>query len=145
MMSTKSTLYYSEELHLYNEYFKEKLIFLKLKKPNLNIEIEFSIEDFAKIAKTIDFKSLEKQSNLTDEQIVKYCARKVKERICEDNFLALLGYSIFGDNRLTEEEQIQNGFNYFVKERDKLKKLFEEINKSNAGKHYFGLEDILEN
>jgi len=143
-MSTKSSLYYSNEMHLYKEFTEDNSIFLKIKKINLELKVEFKLIDFLKIASTIDFNSLRLQANLSDVEIKKYCIKRVKERINEQNpIMGIYAYMIFGDKNMSEDEQVQIAFEYYCNKRNELKDIYNELNKSKAFKNFFGLEDII--
>lgn len=141
-MSTKSSLYYSDELHLFIESFSDNSIFLKLNKKDFKLELEFPLLDFLKMAKTFDFKEFERQTLLTNKQIQDYCEIKVEQRLKEGNNFPMLGFMVYGDSSSTREEQVQKGFDYHSKKRDELKKWLDEFNKINVNKLYFGLESI---
>lgn len=143
-MSTKNSLFYSDEIHIFKECFDDDSVFLKINKENLKIEFCFSLENFLKIVKTIDVNSLEKQSQISDEEIKNYCKSRVQQRYGSNGIVALSGLLIFGDAKLAEEEQINNGIKYFSSIRDKLVKLFAVIKKTHTSNFNFGLEDILE-
>lgn len=143
-MSTKSSLYYSDELHLYKEFTENNSVFLKIKKINLESKVEFKLIDFLKIASTIDFNSLMLQTNLSDTAIKNYCVKRVKERINEQNpIMGIYAHMIFGDKKISEDEQVQIAFEYYCKRRDELKKIYNELSKSKVSKNFFGLEDIV--
>lgn len=142
-MSSKISLYYSDEMHLYRECFLSDSLFLKFNKKDLKLELEFKLLDFLKIAKTFNFKELEAQALLTDQQIKEYCEKTVEERLKQKDSFAQLGFMIYGDIKLPEEEQVQKGFEYYVKKRDELKKWLDELNKININKLYFGLEHVV--
>jgi hypothetical protein len=143
-MSTKSSLYYSSEMHLYKEFTEDNSVFLKIKKINLELKVEFKLIDFLKIASTIDFNSLRLQANLSDAEIKKYCIKRVKERINEQNpIMGIYAYMIFGDKNMSEDEQVQIAFEYYCNKRNELKDTYNELNKSKVFKNFFGLEDIV--
>lgn len=93
-MSTKISLYYSDSMHFYRECLDEDNVYLKLTKENLSLNMEFSIKDFAKIACTFDMQSLERQCELSDEQIRDYCKSQVDERIGSQGVKAFCGISV---------------------------------------------------
>jgi len=142
-MSTKSTLYYTDEMHLFKECFLDNSIFLKLNKKDLKLELEFNLLDFLKIVKTFDFKEFEKQALLTDQQIKDYCEKTIEKRLTEEGSFAKFGFMVYGDVNLPKEEQIQKGFEYYSKKRDELKKWFDELNGIHVNKLYFGLEHVV--
>ena len=141
-MSTKSSLYYSDEMHLFIESFSDNSIFLKLNKKDFKLKLEFPLLDFLKMAKTFDFKEFEKQALLTDKQIKDYCESKIEQRLKEENYFPMLGFMVYGDSSSPREEQIQKGFDYYSKKRDELRKWLDEFNKISVNRLHFGLESI---
>lgn len=142
-MSSKISLYYSDEMQLFRECFLDDAVFLKLNKKDLKLELEFKLIDFLKMAKSFDFKEFEKQALLTDQQIKQYCETIIEKRLKEEGNFAKLGFMVYGDISLSKEEQIQKGFEYYSKKRDELKKWLDEFNIINVNKLYFGLEHII--
>lgn len=142
-MSSKASIYYTDEMHFFRECFLDESLFIKFNKKDLKLELEFNILDFLKMAKSFDFESFEKQASVTDEQIIDYCTKIVSERLEKKNTFNIMGYMVFGEIDLSKENQIQKGFEFYCKKRDKLKKFLEEYKQSNVGKLYFGLEHII--
>lgn len=142
-MSSKISLYYSDEMQLFRECFLDDSVFLKINKKDLKLELEFKLLDFLKIAKVFDFKEFEKQALLTDQQIKEYCEATIENRLKEKDSFAQLGFMIYGDIKLTKEEQVLKGFEYYSKKRDELKKWLDEFNSINVNKLYFGLEHVV--
>lgn len=142
-MSSKISLCYSDEMHLFRECFLDDSIFLKLNKKDLKIELEFKLLDFLKMAKSFDFEEFKKQALLTDRQIKDYCEKTIEGRLKEKDSFAQLGFMIYGDIKLPKEDQVQKGFEYYSKKRDELKEWLDELNKVNVNKLYFGLEHVV--
>lgn len=142
-MSTKCSLFYSDELHLFKECLDDDSVYLKINKENLKLELCLPLEKFLKIVKTIDMDSLEKQSQVTDEEIKDYCKIRVQQRSGSDGIVALSGLLIFGDAKSPKEQQIENGFKHFSAIRDRLKILLEIVKKTHTSSYNFGLEDII--
>lgn len=142
-MSTKISLYYSDAMHLYRECLDEDNVYLKLTRDRLNLSMEFSVEDFARIACTFDMQSLERQCDLSDDQIRDYCKGQVDGRIGSQGIKALCGMSVFGSASLPREQQELNGFNFFVSRRNKLRDIMSEIKSRRSMPMRLGLEDIV--
>jgi hypothetical protein len=130
-------------MHFYRECLDEDNVYLKLTKENLSLNMEFSIKDFAKIACTFDMQSLERQCELSDEQIRDYCKSQVDERIGSQGVKAFCGISVFGSSSLPREQQELNGFNFFVSRRNKLRGIMSEIKSRRSMPMRLGLEDIV--
>ena len=143
-MSTKSSLYYCDKRHLYPEMFKGENIHLEINSDQVDIDIKLKIVDLAKISKSIDFGSMESQSLITNDQIMSYCRAKVEERMSGNNSIyRLCGMFVFGDHNLPNDVQVGNGFDFYVKRRDEIKSMVEEIRSAKVSTVYFGLEDLL--
>lgn len=143
-MSTKSSLYYSEKIHLYHEMFKDDNIHLEINSDQVDIDIKLKIVDLAKMSKSIDLESLESQSLITNDQIMSYCRAKVESRMSGNNSIyRLCGMFVFGDHNLPKDVQVGNGFDFYVKRRDEIKSMVEEIKSARVSAVYFGLEDLL--
>lgn len=142
-MSTKNSLFYSDELHLFKECLDDDSVYLKINKNNLKMELCLPLEKFLQIVKTIDLDSLETQSKITDDEIKKYCQIRVQQRSGSDGIIALSGFLIFGDAKSPEEQQVENGFRHFSSMRDRLKKLVDIIKKTYTSSFSFGLEDVI--
>ena len=50
---------------------------------------------------------------------------------------------VFGDHNLPNDVQVINGFDFYVKRRDEIKSMVEEIRSAKVSTVYFGLEDLL--
>lgn len=143
-MSTKSSLYYSDKLHLYHEMFKDESIHLEINSDQVDIDIKLKVVDLAKMSKSIDLESLESQSVITNDQIMSYCRAKVEERMSGNNSIyRLCGMFVFGDHNLPNDVQVSNGFDFYVKRRDEIKSMVEEIRSARVSTVHFGLEDLL--
>lgn len=142
-MSTKCSLFYSDELHLFKECLDDDSVYLKINKNNLKMELCLSLDKFLKIINTIDMESLEKQASITDEEIKEYCKNRVQRRKDSDGIAALSGLLVFGDAKSPEDQQISNGMKHYISIRDRLKNLCDIISKTHTSKYTFGLEDII--
>jgi len=142
-MSSKISLFYTDEMHLFRECFLDDAVFLKFNKKDLKLELEFKLLDFLKMAKCFDFEEFKKQALLTDQQIKEYCERTIEKRLKEKDSFAQLGFMIYGDIKLSKEEQVQKGFEYYSKKRDELKEWLSEFKNINVNKLYFGLEHVI--
>jgi len=89
------------------------------------------------------FEEFKKQALLTDQQIKEYCERTIEKRLKEKDSFAQLGFMIYGDIKLSKEEQVQKGFEYYSKKRDELKEWLSEFKNINVNKLYFGLEHVI--
>lgn len=142
-MSTKNTLFYNDNFHIYTDFSDSCSIYLKLNKSDLTLLLQLKIEDFLKISKCVNLESLEKQANLTDEQIRTYCEKRVEERIDQDSFASLFGFCIFGSNKLPKQEQIENGVSFLIKKRNELKEIKNSLSNINFNNYTFGLENLI--
>lgn len=140
-MSTKNTLLYNDDFHIYTDFSDS--VYLKLNKSDLKLLLQLKIEDFLKMAKCVNFELLDKQASLTDDQIRIYCESTVEERSDKDLFYSLFGFAVFGSNKSPKEEQIKNGFDFLVKKRDELKVIKTNLSNIKFNSYTFGLEDLV--
>lgn len=142
-MSTKITLFYNDRIHLYQECFDEKNVHLSVEIQNYKTTLQLSLQELLGFSKTVDLKSLQRQAEITDEQIKKHVENAVRLRsgtICP--FTQLHAMTIFGDESQSVEKQIDLGIAHYTKKRDELRKLFDSI-KSIKTTFFFGLEELL--
>jgi len=100
----------------------EDSVYIEVRKDRLDLTMELSIQDFARFACSFDLLSLERQCELSDDQINDYCKRQVGDRINSQGIAALCGIGVYGSVSLPREQQELNGFNFFVSRKNKLKK-----------------------
>lgn len=141
-MSTKISIFYTDSMHVYRESYDDETIYVKINNEKFRVELEMSMAEFAKIASSINIESLRKQANLSDEIIKKFVTEKVKTRTF-DCATSLFGSGIYGPNTLSEEIQIENGFNFYVKKRNTLKQMLDIVDSKFVHNVSFGLEDII--
>lgn len=142
-MSTRMSLYYSDSMHLYYECMDEDSVYIEVRKDRLDLTMELSIQDFARFACSFDLLSLERQCELSDDQINDYCKRQVGDRINSQGIAALCGIGVYGSVSLPREQQELNGFNFFVSRKNKLKKILLDIKTKRSFPFMLGLEDIV--
>lgn len=142
-MSTKITLYYNDRIHLYQECFDEENVYLSVEIQKHKTTLQISLQELIGFSKTVDLNSLQKQAEITDDQIKKYVENAVRLRgVTTCPFTQLHAMSIFGDESQSVEKQIDLGIAHYIKKRDELKKLFDSL-KSIKTKFFFGLEELL--
>lgn len=106
--------------------------------------MELSMQDFAMVACSFNMQSLERQCDISDDQIKEYCKRQVDGRIGSQGVKALCGLAVYGSASLPREQQETNGFNFFVSRRNKLREVLSEIKARRFSPLIMGLEDIIE-
>lgn len=143
-MSTKSSLFYNNDkdefIHVYKDLVEPESLFIQ-KKVNQELTLELSPLEAGIIAKCFDLDELNRQSNLTDEQI-QYHAKNVILK-CNDanSFSSFWLLGIIGDAE-SEEEKIERLFNHYIHVRNKIRELNAKISNSRIYKIDFGLENI---
>ena len=142
-MSTKISLFYKDELHLYTEALDDDTIFLKVTKEGVKVTLELTMADFARIAGTFEMGSLEKQAAITDEDILSYCVREVDRRMSLDGLPKFGGIGVYGRADAPRETQIKNGVDFFTARRNQLRSMLEQIKSSRGSKLSMGLESIV--
>lgn len=143
-MSTKISLYYTDEIHLYRESLDDDSVYLRVSKDGFEVTLELAASDFGKAAGTFDLGSLERQSRVTDEEIASYCRRQVDQRISSDGLVKFCGVGIFGLSDSPRETQIEQGVQFFRSRRDRLVSMLSEIRSSRSSKMQFGLEPMVD-
>ena len=143
-MSLKKSLYYTDSFHLFQECGDDKCIYFQIHHTNMQVKLELALQEFLKIVKCIDLESLQKQANITDEQIESFVTKQVVERMNSENSIRqIFGFMIYGNANLEKEKQIENGMNHYKELRDNIRKLAKAVELP-ANKLYFGLETILD-
>ncbi|NOU23772.1 MAG: hypothetical protein HOO93_18650 [Methyloglobulus sp.] len=136
-MSTKSTLVYGPGFHLYHECFEPDNVFLELEKAHfecypdsVTVAIPVVVWEVIRQSAGADFSWAAK----SDNEIQSFVEQEVHGRITafqdEDSrskrFL-FVDNSVFGLASEPRENQIENGVAYYFGERDRQRKLFEQI------------------
>lgn len=143
-MSTKTSIFYhskdKEYLHFYSDITEDKLFIEK--DQMASVKLELTLGEVCALAKSVDFVELDRQANITDEKIMDYVNDKL-QKYDSKNILATLWHNrIFGDESLSLEERVKNGFSYYKKIRDLIQKLHKETMESKVYPLEFGLSDI---
>lgn len=142
-MSTKSTIYLNKNIHVYTDYLSDKFIFIDVTLAELRTTLRLPLIDFASMSAYFNLGSVKKQSEVTDEEILKFVKEQVSQRSVGDSINALWGLGLYGASTSPKEEQISNGFNHFVKKRNETIKIMENIKRIKPRTIHFGLEDII--
>jgi hypothetical protein len=144
-MSTKCSLYYDKQLHVFQEIFDEKNVYFELENKEIEFKFNMTLKQFACAVGSFDFESFAKQAKITDEQIEKYVLETISARTQNKNcFTALYYIPVYGDCDSPVEEQIAKGVSYYKKKRDEIKKIYDEIQLHRKNTFYqFGLEDLI--
>lgn len=143
-MSTKMSLYYKDDMHLYMECFDEESVYLKVCNGGVKVTLEIKMADFAKLSGTVDLSSMERQAAVTDEEILSYCRKQVDQRMASDGLMKFCGAGIFGLSDSPADTQIKQGVDFFTTRRDQLRSILEEVRSSRHSKVNFGLESIVD-
>lgn len=142
-MSTKISLFYKDDLHLYREALDEDTVYLKFRKEGVKVTLDITMKDFARVAGTFDIGSLERQASVTDEEIRDYCGREVDRRMASDGLPRFGGGGVYGSHDSPRETQIKQGVDFYTARRNKLRAMLEDIKNSRSSKCTFGLESLV--
>jgi hypothetical protein len=137
-MSTKSTLTYGPGFHLYHEAFEKDNVYLELEKAHfecypdrVTVAIPVVVWEVIRQSAGADFSWAAK----SDDEIRSYVEQAVHERITDfqnkdsgSKRLLFVGNGAFGKATEPKENQIENGLAYYFGERDRQRKLLEQIN-----------------
>jgi len=143
-MSTKFSMFYKNDGEKYLHFYSDMadLEYHIEKEQKIITKLSLNLEEVCSIAKSINLSELERQANLSDEQMLAYvksclsiCSRKnVLEKMWAEK--------VFGAENLTEEEKINNAFLYYKKIRDDLYELYKKVSESKYYSIDFGLSEI---
>ena len=144
-MSTKCTMYYDKNIHIYQECFDERTIHLEKNVDRIDLTIEISLKEIMGVLRCMDYEKLKKQASITDEKITDYVNKAVEKRIKKDNpFAEMHGSLIYGLVDEPKEKQIEKGLKYFFDKRNYLKKIVDELESaSRTWPYHYGLEDLI--
>ncbi len=151
-MSTKATVAYSPNFHLYKEVFDENFIYLELEGVSFEagynrvmVPIPVHIWEVIRQYPGTDLS----WSDKTDEEIESYVEQEVNERIrkyeqAENDqhrgLIALCGSLTYGEADSPRQEQLERGVAYFKQLREhqqQIKQAIEELNKTNKAQKGF--------
>ena len=142
-MSTKITLFYNQEVHVYQECFDEDNVFVNFDSVHFKVTKKLSLEEFVGIGSSINYDSMLRQAEVTDEQIRSYVESRVAARSqTHCPFSQFHETTIFGDMSDPVQQQIARGVAFYSKKRYKIKSLVEKVNFRKQN-YFFGLEDLL--
>jgi hypothetical protein len=135
-MSTKSTLVYGSGFHLYHECFEQDNVYLELEKAHfecypdrVTVAIPVVVWEVIRQSAGADFSWAAK----SDDEIRSFVEQEVNSRITafqdEDSGLKtfMFSNSVFGPVSEPRENQIEKGLAYYFGERDRQRKLLEQI------------------
>jgi hypothetical protein len=151
-MSTKATVAYGSNFHLYKEALDEDFIYLELEgvsfEANYNrvmVQIPVHIWEVIRQYPGTDLS----WSDKTDEEIESYVEQKVNKRILRyqqaendqrQKLIALFGSLVYGSAQNPRQEQIEQGITYFKELRKhhwQIKQAIEELEKTNRAPKRF--------
>lgn len=151
-MSTKTTVAYGSNFHLYKEALDENFIYLELEgvsfEANYNrvmVPIPVHIWEVIRQYPGTDLS----WSDKTDEEIESYVEQQVNERILrwqqaendqQRGLIALFGSLAYGSAENPRQEQIEQGVTYFKRLREhhrQIKQAIEELEKTNRTQKRF--------
>lgn len=138
-MSTKSTVAYGKDFHLYKECLEEDCIYLKLEnKPfeatndRVTVAIPIIIWEVIRQHQAVEFTWADK----THEDILHYVEKEVDERIKRyqsapnkkaQKFASLIGFIPFGAVDTPRSEQIERGVKHYQEVKDSQRQLKQAI------------------
>ena len=139
--STKSTIAYGDQFHLYRDVGDTNNIYLRLDQPSFDaspdqvtVTIPLHIWEFIRQHPGVDFSWVDK----TDEEIHAYVEGEIDKRLAEykastdssmKSLLSFAGSLSYGDIDSPREEQIRRGVVTFQEERTRQQKIRDAIDK----------------
>ncbi len=146
-MSTKATIAYGPNFHLYHEVLDDSFVYLELEGVQFEasynrvmVPIAMHIWEFIRHYAGIDLDWADK----TDEELRRHVESEVDERIkrfkqtdaARNGLVSLAGSMVYGMADKPQDEQLENGIRYFEKVRDHQRQIKHAIHEleSNAAK-----------
>ena len=143
-MSTKATVAYGSNFHLYKEVMDDDFIYLQLEGVQFEasynqvmVPIPIHIWEVIRQYSGVDLS----WSDKTDDEITQYVEQEVKKRIeqyqkieneSRRGLLSLCGSLIYGMAETPYQEQLEKGVNYFKQLRDHQQQIKQAIEKLKA-------------
>ena len=135
-MSTKSTLVYGPSFHLYHDCFEQDNVYLELEKTHfecypdkVTVAIPVVVWEVIRQSAGADFSWAAK----SDDEIQSFVEQEVHGRLTafqdkeSGSKKFMFGNSVFGLASEPRENQIEKGLAYYFGERDRQRKIFEQI------------------
>lgn len=142
-MSTKFSFFYNNDgdnyIHFYSDVKDDSIVLEKTQKTN--VKIELSLEEACAIAKSVNLQELKRQAEITDEQILEFLEKKLKNDY-NNIFMSIWMTRVFGDENSTKEEKIQHGLQHYQNIRAEIKKIYDKTISSKSYPIEFGLSEI---
>jgi hypothetical protein len=136
-MSTKNTLSYGDDFHLYTEAFDNEHIYLNLNNVEFEatqnsvcITIPVAIWEVIRQQVGVDLSWVDKSDQFIEEYVKKFVNERI-EHYKENNnsIMKLAGCIAFGIADEPEESQIQQGITYYQKLREQQQLIMQQITK----------------
>lgn len=143
-MSTKATVAYGSNFHLYKEVLDDDFIYLRLEGVQFEasynqvmVPIPIHIWEVIRQYSGVDLS----WSDKTDDEITQYVEQEVNERIekyqkveneSQRGLLSLCGSLVYGMTDTPYQEQLEQGVTYFKKLRDHQQQIKQAIEKLKA-------------
>lgn len=144
-MSTKCSHVYLDRghtrTHIYTDVADPGNFYIE-KTSNQDIVVKLSLHEIGMLVKAFDVNELERQANLTDEQILNH----VKADYCKNknsSWCKMWYRSLCNVENPTDEDLMESQLKHLIKTRDKLIALRNLMNsEGRVSHHIFGLEEI---
>jgi len=139
-MSTKVTIYYDNNIHIYQECADYENLYIAF---DNSPSCKLVLMQVAGLLKQADYNELKRQSEISDEIIKEFVTNCVHNRFGKEGLDGLPGLLVFGDAKDPINQQIAEGIKYYTEIRDRLRKLVHTLEGKRTGSQYtFGLEGI---
>lgn len=144
-MSTKSTIMYFEDAHLYHEAFEDDAVYLELenvqfKASNNRVQLRIPVSAWESLRKGQSFNPyyidktdevlLEEAINEIDKRLLDYHEALKEGNEKKAHIVAFIGTLTYGSIDLPREEQISNTFQARLKRREEERVISEQIKKN---------------
>jgi len=150
-MSTKISLSYNDFIHVYNECFDEDNVFLDFRPSDQRMgRIAIALDPSSAV---VIYSGLRSQiskildnAKRSDDEIMGKVVSQVDKRIKSKGAFAVLGEIPYGSCEDPREDQIQRGFDYFAKHRDKnrnmVDKALDSLHDEESAKNIWKINEV---
>lgn len=141
-MSTKISLCYDENTHIYQECADEDHVFIKVNDRS-EVKVALGIDHVIALGRCASYEKLAAMAAITDEKIEGHARATVAARLKASGFEAMFGMLIYGSNEDPPEQQVERAVSYYKKRRDELLAILKAVEQRRVQNFTFGLEELL--
>ena len=141
-MSTKISLCYDDNTHIYQECGDDDHVYIKVHDRS-EVKVILGIEHVIALGRCLSYEKLATMAAITDEKIEKHVKESVAARLKSSGFEAMFGMLIYGFKEDPPEQQVERAVTYYKGRRDELAALLKAVEQRRVQNFTFGLEELL--